>query len=278
MGDFGDRVLVQGEFDDVVLYSGRCFVVRWSFFEEIFRSAEMFSECLRSQVGNVSGLYGGLVGEVQDCRVKEEFLVVLVMKTRGTKRLGKDLHWLIVAPPEMDRDGFHARGSSRITVYLPKVNGGSSLYRQFQRGWCGYVRDKCLSTFGSLSGVLGEEECMDGGDAVDRELLDSQLGVVRERVADGMESECGRSMEGSRAVGASGGEISSPFEGVGMFSRRVSRLRDLIEKGDGKDVARIRALYRIFKAEAQLGRLEFKLADMGESMEDDEEELDILGC
>jgi hypothetical protein len=274
MGDFGDRVLVQGEFDEVVLYSGRCFVVRWSFFEEIFQSTEMFSECLRSQVANVGELYGGLVGEVKDCRVKEEFLVVLVTRTRGTKRLGKDLHSLIVAPPEMDRDGFYARGSSRITVYLPKLNGGSSLYRQFQRGWCGYVRDKCLSTFGSLYGVLGEGEYVDGGDDLDKELLDSQLGVIRESLGDGMGSECERSMEGSNVSGVSG-EISSPFEGVGMFNRRVGRLRDLIEKGDGKDLARIRALCRIYKAEAQLGRLEFKLADMGESVEDGDKELDI---
>lgn len=276
-----ERVFVQGTFDDF-MFNGVVCVVRWSLKEEVFGGGQAFGLCVRSCLAQVEQFYGGKVRQPEGEDVKEEYLAVLVMRTRGTKRIPRGLYPFCVAPSSIERDEFHCRGVCRMTLYLPRRYVGYQWYREFRRVWCYRVRDECEQHFGSLGIVLGEDVSGVGRDmmgAVEGRGDGDVIGVERAtategaggRVVEGSVGSDSRVRGGREATGNGGRGVADRFASVGVFSRRVERASVQRAGSRGRDVNRLRALVRKYRLEVLLAELEFELAEMGESVgsEDD---------
>lgn len=257
------RVLVQGGFEDFLFY-GRVCVVRWSFLERVFGSGKVFGERLADCLTQVESFYGGVVTGGLSRGVKEEYVAVLILRSKGTKRIRPSLLSFSVWPRDCDRKEFHGRGVGCLTLYVPQPNIGSHRYREFRRSWCYDVRGSCAEHFGSWEDALGGDL---GGDGSEGRAVMS--GLVA-RVGEQREEEV---VSGEGRRGSSVRENRRGLGGYGSIGRFGGGL--LMKRGDmrGKDVDRLRALVRMYRLMVVVAQLEYEAVEMGGFVSDEEDDL-----
>ncbi|KAH1738590.1 hypothetical protein KXX41_006937 [Aspergillus fumigatus] len=267
-----DRVLVQGMFEDFKFHGVVC-VVRWSFREEVFGNGQAFGLSLATCLGQVRQFYGGRVRECEDVDAKEEYLAVLIFKSRGTKRVPRNMYPFSVVPLSVDRRVFHDGGVGRMTLYLPKRYVGSYWYSEFRRNWCYRVRDDCEQHFGSLGIVLGEEVSADSEEVGVR----GEMGCGGSVRVNGSEDVTVNGSEDDGG-GSEGRRLAERFASVGAFGRRVERVSSGMVQSGLRDVNRLRALIRRQRLMVKLTQLEFMLAERGEELDDEDDNMlkDVL--
>jgi hypothetical protein len=123
--------------------------------------------------------------------------------------------------------------------------------------------------------VLGEEVSGDTAGVGVREEVGSGISVgvnegVRGDVTVGGNEDDGGGSEGRR--------LAERFASVGAFNRRVERVSSRMVQSGLRDVNRLRALIRRQRLMVKLTELEFMLAETGEKLDDEDDNMlnDVL--